>query len=166
MVGMNWDPIITLLAFFAPLGAIQAIMTTVGAIYMAKGRTRLMLGWTIAASIVVIMAFVIGLQSGIVGVAIAYTIASALLMYPGFVIPFRLINLSFTDLVRILWQPLVASLVMTMVVGSVDYTFLNVEKPWLRLLVGILMGAVVYLSLVWIMYRKQALYVLDTLRGR
>jgi len=39
LFGAGWMPVIPLLLILAPLGAVQSIATTVGHIYMAKGRT-------------------------------------------------------------------------------------------------------------------------------
>jgi PST family polysaccharide transporter len=166
LVGSKWDPVVTLLAFFAPLGAIQAVMTTVGTIYLATGRTRLMLGWTVVAFVVTMIAFVIGLQWGIVGVAAAYTVASALLMYPGFVIPFRLIGLSFMDLMHMLWRPLASAVLMAAATGLVDAAIMRDEAASWRLMVGAPLGALTYTCLIWVLFREQATYIWQTLRGR
>src|SRR5438477_12809695 len=45
LFGAAWKPVIPLLLILAPLGAVQSISTTVGNIYMAKGRADWALRW-------------------------------------------------------------------------------------------------------------------------
>ena len=165
LLGERWEPVITLLLFFAPLGAIHAIATTVGGIYMARGRTRLMLAWAAVATVVVIAAFAIGLAGGIVGVAAAYTAASALLLYPGMLIPCRLIGLPLGVLVATLWRPLAAALAMSACVMSLG-KWLPPELGYgSQLLVLIPAGAACYALLIGLIFRNQAIYVWQTLKG-
>jgi hypothetical protein len=57
---------------------------------MSQGRTDTMFKWGVFSTIIVLISFAIGLRSGVEGVALAYTIATCLLAYPSFAIPFRL----------------------------------------------------------------------------
>lgn len=116
--GVKWQPVILLILILAPVGLSQSIGTTVGAIYTAKGRTDWMFRWGIGSGLFVIIAFTIGLHWGIIGVATAYAIATFSLSYPSFAIPFRLINLKFSQLLGVLWKPLMNSLIMfTAIIG-------------------------------------------------
>src|SRR5262249_27813876 len=84
ILGSRWAPVIPLLVVFAPLGMLQSIFTMGGLIYNARGRTDWLLRWGILSSTVYVLSFFIGLRWGILGVAVSYTIAWMLLMYPGF----------------------------------------------------------------------------------
>ena len=110
--GPQWQPVILLLVILVPVGMFQSIITTVGAIYQAKGRTDILFRWGIGSGLLAILAFVIGLQWGIVGVASAYAIFSMVLAYPAFAIPFRFIELPMGDFIEAIWRPLACSTMM------------------------------------------------------
>ncbi len=110
--GVKWQPVILLIMIFAPVGLLQSIGTATGAIYTAKGRTDWMFRWGMGAGLFTIIAFTIGLYWGIVGVAAAYAIVTFSLSYFNFAIPFRLISLKFSQLLGVLWKPLMNSLIM------------------------------------------------------
>jgi O-antigen/teichoic acid export membrane protein len=114
--GEPWRAAIPPLLILSPLGLIQSIGTTVGTIYLCKGRTDLMLRWSLFAGILIMLGFAIGLRWGIVGVATGYAIANLLLVYPNFAIPFRLIQLNTIDLVFALWRPFLCSMIMSAVI--------------------------------------------------
>jgi len=164
LFGEQWLPIVPLLMFFAPLGALQSITTTVGSIYQATGRTDLLLRWGVGSSIFVMLAFVIGLRWGIVGVASAYTCAYLILLIPWFAFPFRLINLRLLDLVKVLWRSLLCSMVMCFSVMAIT-TFLPLE--WSRgtiLIIMISFGVAEYIALTLFFNRKHFLAIVAMIK--
>ena len=88
-----------------------------------------MFRWGIGASTLVLAAFILGLPWGIIGVAIAYAIASVLLFYPNFAIPFRLIDLPFLQLLKVLWLAVLTSSLMCIVlIGfQVDFSVISLQ---------------------------------------
>lgn len=110
--GNKWQPVILLLMILAPVGMLQSIGMTVGTIYTAKGRTDWMFRWGLGAGLLVTIAIAIGLQWGIIGVAIGYATATVLIIYHNFAIPFRLIDLQVLHMLAVLWRTLLASIFM------------------------------------------------------
>lgn len=100
--GDKWQPTTLLIMIFAPVGMAQSIGATVGAIYQVKGKTDWMFRWGVGSSTLVVIAFLSGLHWGIIGVSVAYAIASFILLYPSFYIPFQLVHLKFVELLKIL----------------------------------------------------------------
>ena len=146
VLGHQWMTVATLLMVLAPVGLVQSIATTVGHIYTVKGRTDWMFRWGIAAGISVILFFVVGLQWGVIGVAASYAIWSIFAFYPNFAIPFRLIDLPFSDFVKALWPTLKISLMMAgcvaiwrLILASIDVT-----NSWVVLISSVLLGSGVY----------------------
>lgn len=74
VLGDKWFPAVPLIWILAPLGAISSIQTTVGQIYLAKGRADWMFWWGIVSGVLRVVSFLIGLPWGVVGVAAAYAI--------------------------------------------------------------------------------------------
>jgi O-antigen/teichoic acid export membrane protein len=159
--GMQWQPVILLLQILAPVGMSQSIMTTTGIIYQVKGRTDWMFRWGIGAGIFIVLAFLIGLHWGIVGIAAAYAIASFSLTYPCFAIPFSLIQLSMQKLGIALWPSFAASLFMLGILLGLKFLLPpNLSSVWvLGVLVPI--GCIVYLLVSWLINREQLQQLLD-----
>jgi PST family polysaccharide transporter len=166
LFGVAWMPVIPLLLILAPLGAVQSIATTVGSIYVAKGRTDWGLWVSIAWGLLIVLSFVLGLPWGILGVTASYAIMFLLLTYPAFAIPFRLIGLRVRDLGSVLWRPATCSLVMYAVVaGAVMWSPSGAPGP-LTLSILVPLGAVVYFACSWAINRALLLEVIAILRGR
>lgn len=159
--GMQWKPVITLLIVLAPVGMVQSIGSTVGTIYQAKGRTDWMFRWGVAAGILVVIAFVIGLQWGIIGVALAYTVTSLILTYPNFAIPFKLINLPMKHLWQALWRPFLCSLIMLMILFGLKTVLPENLSNGMELGISVFIGVITYLFISWIINRVQIRQILE-----
>lgn len=148
-LGDRWDKTGVLLMILAPVGLLQSIAGTVGNIYTSMGRTEWLLRWGIASATVNVIAFLVGKNWGSTGVALAYAFSSAaILMYPNFAIPFRLIGLSMG---RFLWALLPVSLmsgVMAACVAGVLMLVPGDAPSWVRLAIGVTTGVVIYGGLV------------------
>ena len=164
--GLHWQPVILLLMILAPVGMIQSVGSSVGAIYLAKGRTDWLFRWGVITGILFIFAFVVGLQWGIVGVAATYAFASFILAYPNFAIPFRLIDLPMRNFGNVLWRPLAACLVMLS--GILALKFLlppDMAGKWvLAFLVPV--GSLIYLATIWWVNRDQILEIITIAQGK
>lgn len=93
--GEDWTRAVVPLQVLALTGLRQSIMTMNGPIFMARGRADLQLRVTIVSGAVLIGSFLIGVRFGIVGVAVAYSVASTItdtvvLVLIGRLIEFRL----------------------------------------------------------------------------
>jgi len=115
VLGQKWEPVASLLLVFAPLGALQSIYGTVGALYNAKGRADWLFRWSLISSSLYIASFLTGIRWGIEGVAVAYSIAWLITMVPGFAIPFRLIHLRGKDFLIAMWPEFACGLAMALV---------------------------------------------------
>ena len=96
----------------APVGLVQSILTTVGYIYMAKGRTDWMFRLGLITSPLLVASFVVGLPWGTEGVSISYAVCCLCSDPAVFATPFRSIELSLWAFVRRLAPTLGYSLVM------------------------------------------------------
>jgi O-antigen/teichoic acid export membrane protein len=148
--GSEWSPTAEILLILAPVGMLQTVGSTVGSIYQARGRTDWMFGWGVFAGIVRTLAFMIGLRWGIVGVSAAYAISTFILWYPGYAIPFRLIDLKVLDLIKAIWIPMKYSFLM--VGGVISLRLLlswnRIMNSWIILFSSILIGMAIYIGLL------------------
>jgi len=163
--GHRWEPVILLLLILSPLGMIQAIGATVGPIYQAKGRTDWIFLWGIGSGIFVTIAFVVGLQWGVVGVAGAYTIAGIILFYPNFIIPFRLIELKFGELIKVLSRPFFCTLLMvSLLLATKLFLPGSLNHIW-SLGILVILGILIYGAASWWLNREQVLEVVEVLKS-
>jgi O-antigen/teichoic acid export membrane protein len=155
LFGKKWLPVAPLLAWLAPLGMVQSLLTTIGMIYMATGKTSLMMKWTVVSGVTIVVALATGLQWGYLGVAKAYAAANALLLYPLFAVPAKLIGLRFLDIVKsIQWQVLTA-LLMALLSWMLSAAIGNSIDPALRLACIGTFGVLTYLALGWVLMRPK-----------
>lgn len=147
-LGPQWEPAATLIEILAPLGIIQCLTTTTGQIYMAKGRTDVMLRAGSWISATIVLSFVIGMHWGVIGVAIAYAIAVLIVAIPVFVIPFRFIGLRLIDLLLSLKTIALATLIMAAVVVALLQTMNRWKGHEIYTLAACsFVGAVVYFGM-------------------
>jgi O-antigen/teichoic acid export membrane protein len=151
--GPQWASVIPVLTILAPVGLVQSILTTVGQIYTAKGRTDLMFRVGGTASVVCVISFIVGLPWGILGVAFSYSICIALLLLPCLYIPFRLIDLRLIDLLHALKGIGVSTVLMAIVVIAsrrAVASYVHVP-PVIDLFLFTAVGAVVYGSTTFLL---------------
>jgi O-antigen/teichoic acid export membrane protein len=151
LLGPKWVPTIPVFQILALVGMVQSISTTVGQIYIATGRTDLMLRWGTLFVSLIVVGFAVGLPWGIQGVAIAYAIVIAAIVIPVFWAAFRIIDLPLLDLWRALWPGLKCTLIMAVVVLTLHQALARTAPHWpiIRLAACSLVGAVVYLYLMF-----------------
>ncbi len=118
VLGQKWVQAIPLIIILAPISMIQSITSTVGVIYLSKGRTDWLFLWQIGSGTLIVASFFIGLPWGVTGVATAYGLAILVLTYPAFIIPFRLINLRFVELITAVRTYAFASAIMAAIVSG------------------------------------------------
>ena len=155
ILGARWVGAIRVFQILAPVGLVQSVQTTVGQIYMAKGRTDWFFRWGLASGAILVTSFLIGIRFGILGVAMAYCISFLMItMLPGFMIPFRLIGLKVSDFARALFPQLLitASMALVCILWLTLLVKLGIQSPWIQLTSTALLGAVFYvlaLLLTW-----------------
>ncbi len=149
ILGLKWVGAIRIFQILAPVGLVQSVQTTVGQIYMAKARTDWWFRWAIASGCVLVLSFLLGIHFGVMGVAAGYCIAYlCITMVPGFVIPFKLIGLKFTDFAAALTPQLLITGGMTLVcwLWLKLLASMGITAPWMLLLSTVALGAVFYVA--------------------
>jgi lipopolysaccharide exporter len=146
---VEWLPVVPLIAALAIVALLQSLSTSVGNLYLAKGRTGLLLLWGLGACVVGVSGHLIGVQFGATGVARAYAIVAALLFLPGILIPLRLIQTPLRAFAAAVWRPILTAFLMGGIVLGCG-TLLSVP-PLLDIAIRVPLGAVTYVLLsLWI----------------
>lgn len=145
ILGERWQPVAELLFWLAPVGFMQSIGTMVGSLYLASGRTDVMFKWGIFAGLLAILAFVIGLQWGLEGVAAAYFLVSVFFFWPSLAIPFRFVGLRVSALIRRIAPSLLLAAGMALIVSAAAAAWpQQLPSPALRLIGLVCLGVMAY----------------------
>lgn len=166
VIGEKWRPVILLLMILAPVGMVQSIIAPIGSIYQAKGNTGKMFLMGVIGGLLAIIAFIVGLKWGVIGIAVAYSLMTYLYMYPNLAVPFRLIDLKFREFLYVLSRPFLCSLLMLVVLLSLKFMLPEKWPPSWELSFLVPLGIVLYGAVTWLFNKTQMIEVLDALRGR
>jgi PST family polysaccharide transporter len=140
----------------ALVAIVQSIENVDWWIYFSQARTDIMFRWGIVTTTAYVISFVVGVRSGVIGVAIAYAIAVFLLAYPSFAIPFKLIDLKIKDFFAPLTSVTLATLASGIVGFSVRFFFEELAgvPNVIVLVVVVVTGLASYLGLLFVLDRN------------
>ncbi|MGP0593511.1 MOP flippase family protein [Nitrospira sp. T9] len=144
LYGEQWIGSIPVLHVLSLVGVTQSIGTTTGVIYQVKGRTDWMFRWGVVAGIYICLAFVIGIQWGLLGLAIAYMAAVWSLTWFNFSIPGRLISMKFRDVVSAVQQNLISAILMAAAIFALDLVISPNANSIQRLGIEVPFGVIFY----------------------
>jgi O-antigen/teichoic acid export membrane protein len=146
--GDRWNDSVPLIQILAWVGLLQSLQTLNTEILQARDRTSTIFRFSIVFFVAHLVAFVVGLHWGVVGVAAAYAISSTL-VEPVFTwLTARAVGISPLRLVQSFWGVVQAAVVM----GAVVYVLRSVlvdagASEFVRLVLCVLAGILVYVPL-------------------
>lgn len=144
-LGPNWGTVPVVLAWLAPVGFIQSLITTTGTVFMSTGRTDLMMRLGLLGSILQVGSFFIGVHWGIEGVAVCYLVANVLNGVPHFYYATRELHSDLGALTRAIWQPPLFSLAMVAAIyPALQWLLGRQAGAEAQLVVIAVLGAAVY----------------------
>lgn len=156
-LGPKWHDLIPIIQILCWVGMGKSISVTAGTIYLSTASTRAMLRLALVVAPVTVIAVLVGMQWGVIGVAIGYAVAWLMFCVAFHWIAYRIAGLRFQDLGRALVRPATAAFVMGGAVWSV--------QPWLqtyaglgavgRLACSVALGAIVYVAMSLVVNREQ-----------
>jgi|tagenome__1003787_1003787.scaffolds.fasta_scaffold20987768_3 O-antigen/teichoic acid export membrane protein len=150
VLGDQWSSMVPVLRILAWVGLLQSLQTTNGDILQALDRTSTLLRYTILFFMAHLVAFVVGLHWGIVGVACGYAVSSTVVEPLYASITARALGIQLRTVLRGLSGVAQATLVMLFAVLGVRLLISPELSPFLRLAVMAGVGIVVYLPVcIW-----------------
>lgn len=148
-LGPNWHSVADVLAWLAPVGLMQSMMTMMGVIYMATGRTYVIFRWNIVVLAITAGAILLGLRWGFVGVAACYAVANVLMFFPANWLALKQIDLTLRPLVVAVWRQILAALCMGAMLWGLRVMLGWHTRPGLELALLVPLGALIYGALAW-----------------
>ena len=153
--GEQWSEMIPVLRILALAGMIQSIDNLNVNLFQSQGKANLQFRLEIFLNTTFILAIVVGLRWGIVGVAVGYTIATVVTTVPFFYFAGKLVHISLLETVRNLAGIFSCAFVMATAVWVLGLYLPTTWPNWLHLMVLVCFGGLSYAVLIHIM-RLQA----------
>ncbi|MES2296663.1 MAG: oligosaccharide flippase family protein [Pseudomonadota bacterium] len=115
LLGPRWSGAAPVLKWLAAAGFIQAITASTGAVFMALGKTRLLLMLGVLGAALQVAAFLIGVRWGIEGVAASFLAANLLNLLPALAIVVSMLRIAPRAALRDIGTPVAAAGFMLLV---------------------------------------------------
>jgi O-antigen/teichoic acid export membrane protein len=153
-LGKQWAQVPIVLAWLAPVGFLQSLISTTGSVFMSTGRTDLMMRLGLLGSVLQVSSFFIGVNWGIEGVAACYLVANILNGLPHFYYATRELHTTLAALLRVIWQPVMFSMVMVAVIYPLFNVLSNGGQAPLTILIAVTVTGVVIYGALTMMFSK------------
>ena len=148
VLGSQWAAAVPVIQILAWVGIVQALQSLSVDILMARDRTRTIFRFTVGLCACHVVAFVVGLQWGVVGVAVAFAVSTTLVEPFQSVLAARSLGVSPLMWFRSLSGVFQAALGMGAIVLATRLALVDLGTPELaRLLLCTAVGALTYVGL-------------------
>jgi O-antigen/teichoic acid export membrane protein len=148
VLGPKWHDATTVIQVLAWVGILQSLQSLNTGILEALGHGQAIFRWTIVFFTTHLIAFVVGLHWGIVGVAVGYSISTTLIEPSYLLLTSRAVGISPWRFMEAIAGVFEASALMGLVVLGTHSGLVQLDVPGpLRLLTCIVVGAVVFAAL-------------------
>jgi len=109
VLGSGWLAVVPIYRALAPAAMMSTFNVATGWVYLSWGHTRRQFQWVVFSSILQVLAFLVGISWGPIGVAAAFSTAVVVLRLPGVVYCFRGTPLGVVPFLGVLGRPAAAS---------------------------------------------------------
>ena len=157
LLGAKWIGAIRVFQILAPVGLAQSIYTTIGQIFMAKGRTDWLFRWGLVQTAILVASFLVGIHWGVLGVATAYCLTFlCITMVPAFLIAFRLVGLKLSEFAFALLPQFIVTGSMTLLcwLWLRFLPMIGIRTPWILFVSTVILGATFYVLALLITWPK------------
>ncbi len=160
--GTQWSLVPSILLWLAPTGFVQSIVSTTGSVFMAHGKTQLLMKLGILSAILQVGAFVIGGQYDVQTLALLYLMANLVNALPAMYFTMQTVHGSLVELAQRLVAPLFCSalMVVTLLVAT-HYSSTVISGLYPAIFAGhIVLGVLVYVASYRLLFAKQMAQIL------
>ncbi|GIT98136.1 lipopolysaccharide biosynthesis protein [Sulfurovum sp. TSL1] len=153
--GPNWEGSVQLLQILSIAAITQPLYNTMGWVYTAIGKSKEMFHWGVVSSIILSVAFLVGVQWGAIGVAISYSIVMGLIfVYVGLRKAHEAADIhvkeSFAPLL-----PILGSGVLTFILVKSMDIYLSLENSYLIILLKATTVLCLYITFLYVIYKNK-----------
>jgi O-antigen/teichoic acid export membrane protein len=152
LLGEKWRPAAPLFPFLCLVGLIQSIQNLMFSILQALGQTSLIFRWHLILLVGNTFAFVVGIQWGIMGIAVSYSSTTVIMAPVLFYLLLQVLDLGWSDLEKALSKAFISTiiLVLTWYLTTQLLGYLEIAKsPLLKTVIQIVLAGSCYLLTSW-----------------
>lgn len=148
VLGPQWGRTATIFSVLGLSTGMYLIYNTNGWLHISLGRSDRFRNWSMLAAAVYLLAILIGLAVGVMGVAIAYTSATFLLTIPCLLYAGKPIGLRIGEILSAVWRFVLAAGIAGFACRSLAYGMLSLHGPLVILSAAAVIYALLYLVIV------------------
>jgi len=164
VLGPQWDAVVVPLQVLCFYAAFYSCQLLNGHVLLWTGQFRANMWLNVLAAVLLPIAFYIGAQRGLPGVAWSWVIAFPLVNVPAFVIAFRTIGIGVRAWLGAIWPALGACLAMYGAVLALRGALPDAMPAPVQAAFSVATGGLVYAAVLWWFFRRRVLAVVDFLR--
>jgi O-antigen/teichoic acid export membrane protein len=165
VLGEQWKDLIPILKIFSLPSALQSITILTENIFRSQNKYKLEFKLNIAVSIILIVAIIIGLQYGIIGVAYAYSAAVIFTSILTFHVTSKFLNINIFTILNKIYPSFIGFI--SLILAKYIYDLLNKETElnlWLNFIIQIVFGATIYLLIIFVINKSTFYSVLSLIK--
>jgi PST family polysaccharide transporter len=145
VLGSRWSGAVPVLRILAPVAIAQSLISLTGTTLLGIGRPTWVFRLSLANTIFVVSAFAIGLNWGVVGVAVGFAAVTFPLAGVSMYVTSIALRSGFRNVVRAVFGPLEATAVMAVAVFGAQMLLERYSvQAWIELVLLICVGVIVY----------------------
>jgi O-antigen/teichoic acid export membrane protein len=164
VLGPQWQAVVVPLQLLCLYAAFYSCQVLNVHVMLWTGQFRANMWLNVLTAVLLPVAFYIGAQEGLPGVAWAWVIAFPLVNVPAFVIAFRTIRIGIGAWVGAIWPALSACLAMYGAVLALRGALPNAMPAPAQAAFSVAVSGLVYAAVLWWCFRRRVLAVVDFLR--
>lgn len=156
LFGSQWGPVAPVLRILAFVGLLQSVASNANEMWKARGRSGVLLRWSLIRAVGFILAFSIGIQIGsLEAMAAAYLIANVVLLMPFQYEVVKELDISMAALLNSLRPQFLSTLVMAAAIYGVIQFYPEIQawQSWLELMALVAIGTLVYFGVLFFFFR-------------
>ena len=161
--GKEWLLTSSILLWLAPTAIIQSVLSTSGTVFMAKGRTDILMKLGVLGMLLYMSAFIIGVQYNIITFAKFYFLANIINFFPAMYLLMKIINGNLFELFKkalpIFCMGLIMIAVMFIVRKPINSLFDEISFSYLLTMTSI--GAITYFILAIVLLKPVRSFIVN-----
>ncbi|MCZ4319931.1 lipopolysaccharide biosynthesis protein [Aequorivita viscosa] len=155
VLGVQWKSLIPLLKILALPSALQSITLLTENIFRAQNKYQLEFKLNIVVSVILVIAIIIGLEWGIIGVAYSYLCAVILTTVIILIVTAKIVKINVFKILKNIYPSLLGFLILVIIKSIFMYYNSAYEiNIWFKFISQIILGACIYTSVVFIVNRN------------
>jgi O-antigen/teichoic acid export membrane protein len=149
LLGSQWLEAAPLFRLLCVAALATSVSSVTKWLYLSQGDTKRLLQWGFIDTPVMVVAVVVGVQWGALGVATSYAVATCMLVGPSIAFCLKTSPLSMRDFLGIVWRPVLASALVAVLLLTAGGVIPKWHSMAVELLMKLTVFALAYL-LLWV----------------